>query len=200
MIIVLEGIDGCGKSTLARELSVQLTPSRVFHFPTELTTAGKMIKRYLDRELSLEKHQLLQLFLLDMKDAMRKYSIGQNEIAILDRYYFSTIVYQTILSGISEDEVRTFISGVKIPEPSITFYVRVPLAVARERISSRSKAHDAFDSDGTLLSRVYHEYERLWNNGEMIAVDGTLTPDEVISQCIDILEEKNLWQQKRSNQ
>ncbi len=97
MFIVFEGIDGSGKSTIARRMAEYLRSSGYGVFLTEEPTTTWM-GRDVRRAIEEEKNPLSQalLFFADRAehvDEIKKH-LAQGEIVISDRYVYSTYAYQ----------------------------------------------------------------------------------------------------------
>ncbi|MBP1767772.1 MAG: thymidylate kinase, partial [Candidatus Aminicenantes bacterium] len=100
LLIVFEGIDGSGKSTQARRLVRRLGALGYGVVSLREPTRGKWgraIKRRAKTEGSLTPEEELDLFVKDRWENVRKNikpALAAKKIAVLDRYYFSTIAYQ----------------------------------------------------------------------------------------------------------
>lgn len=100
-LIVLEGINGCGKSTIIAELvkfyKLNNRLVKVYKFPDRTTYYGNKIDKFLKKEIDIpSKYDVLDLF------AKNRYEFKQQiikdlidgYIILCDRYYYSGIVYQ----------------------------------------------------------------------------------------------------------
>lgn len=153
LFIVIEGIDGTGKSTQAKMLR------------DALESAGHKV--ILDREPSdgpygkilrdsattgrLSAQEELDLFHQDRKhhlDEVILPALRRDEIVILDRYYFSTMAYQG-QRGFDPEEIRkTNLSFA--PNPDILFILDLPVDQARERIGVRGDTTNEFEKHDAL--------------------------------------------------
>ena len=101
-LIVIEGIDGSGKSTLAENLSQAL--SKLGHDCVRLKEPtngfwGQKIRTMLTQHQEITPEQEFEWFLNDRKEDVVNNilpSLQNGKIVILDRYYFSSVVYQSI--------------------------------------------------------------------------------------------------------
>lgn len=100
VLIVIEGIDGAGKSTQAKILKERLEKNGydviLLKEPTS-SKWGKEIKEISKKAKSIDPKKELELFLKDRKINVKKNilpALQKNKIVILDRYYISTIAYQ----------------------------------------------------------------------------------------------------------
>ncbi|MBU0585986.1 deoxynucleoside kinase, partial [Candidatus Micrarchaeota archaeon] len=88
MLIVIEGIDGCGKETQIKLLKEKLDFD-LFKYPTRNFS---ILTEYLEKKKEVSKKALFHLFLADIANEQEK--VAKSEFAILDRYVFSTIAYE----------------------------------------------------------------------------------------------------------
>jgi len=99
MFIVLEGIDGCGKSTHARLLSKWLEESGKSVFLTAEPTkrpVGKLIREILSGKIKVDPRTLALLFTADRVEHVNemKAALAEGRIVVCERYYHSTVAYQ----------------------------------------------------------------------------------------------------------
>ena len=149
-LIVLEGIDGAGKSTLAKNLYKSLLkegrPSILTFEPTKGRYGAKLRESFLSKErLSPEKE--LELFVLDRKEHLRDVvlpALKEGKIVICDRYYFSTIAYQGA-RGMDTAKIRK-INEEFAPPPHLLFIVELEPEEAVLRIKEkRGEAPNSFE-------------------------------------------------------
>src|SRR3989338_7127543 len=105
MFIVIEGIDGAGCETQGKMVAQNVQTSRrgvsttLIKFPHYDTPVGKMIKDflYLNQKMSANEQFLLYTlqFIFDAPQIKEKSKI-QNSILIADRYFTTTLCYQTL--------------------------------------------------------------------------------------------------------
>lgn len=65
--------------------------------------------------------------------------------------------------------------------PDVTFFLDVPLEVARERKKSQTM------NDQAYARRVWQGYQELAREFSWVRVDATQTPDQVAAQCIETI-------------
>jgi len=153
-LIVLEGIDGCGKSTqarlLARKLKKMGLPVIVLREPTR-GKWGRIIRARALQETALNPEEELELFLRDRMDNVKRYlepALKQGKIVILDRYYFSTMAYQGA-RGIDPEYIRRQ-NEAFAPKPDAVFILHLSPAEGLARISQRKKKDILFEQEKYL--------------------------------------------------
>ena len=147
-LIVLEGIDGAGKSTVVRRLVEYCTQrglESVTSFePTRGTWGQKLRQSMVEGRLSLEEE--LGLFLKDRAEhvaALINPAIERGAVIILDRYYFSTAAYQ----GARGLDPRTIIEANEkfSPIPNLVLLLDLDPTVGATRITRRGDVLDDFE-------------------------------------------------------
>ncbi len=141
LFIVFEGIDGSGKTTLARLLKEKLTAKGLDVLLTCEPTNGKWGKRLresfnADKRLSLEEE--LDLFLKDRREHVEtviKPALLKGSVVICDRYYYSTMAYQGA-RGMDVKEIASR-NQAFAPEPDIVFLLRLNPEMALKRIQEK---------------------------------------------------------------
>ena len=99
LFIVLEGIDGTGKSTQTQRLATYFSALGWEVVLSREPTDGPWGKKLRESATTgrLEPEQELEYFLLDRKEHVENLilpSLKDDKVVILDRYYFSTMAYQ----------------------------------------------------------------------------------------------------------
>jgi len=159
-LIVIEGLDGAGKSTQIRLLSEYLSSKGVknnyLHFPRmDSPFFGEMIARFLRGELGdvnqVDPYVVALLYACDRMDASKMISnwLSNNETVILDRYVYSNVAFQCAkLNNDSEQiNLRKWIVDLefdyyKIPRPDLNLFLDVPFQFTVERLTENRKGDD----------------------------------------------------------
>lgn len=151
IFIVFDGMDGSGKSEMVKLLHNYLfSKNKKYRILTtrEPTNGiyGKEIRDILAKEKDprINAEKLLDLFIKDREDHLNntiipflnKSNDHEVNIAICDRYYYSTIAFQST-QGL---DIKMLIDKNKnFLKPEIAFIMDVKPEIALERIKSRSK-------------------------------------------------------------
>ena len=157
ILIVLEGIDGAGKSTQARRLLRKLRAlgykAVSFREPTR-GKWGRVIKRMAKTAGSLTPEEELELFVKDRRENVRKNikpALSGKKVAILDRYYFSTIAYQGA-KGIDPAYMRRLNERFAV-KPDLVFILDIEAGRGLGRIQNRKRKDLLFEREH-YLARV----------------------------------------------
>jgi dTMP kinase len=197
-LIVIEGIDGAGKRTLADALS-QALDGRVARmaFPRyDVSVYADLIRDGLHGRLGPfgdEVYGMAMLYALDRRAAASdlRAALDTHDFVLLDRYVASNAAFGA--ARLHEDAQGAFVSWVAaieverfgVPVPDAHLLLRVPPAVAAERSTRRAAAdagrgRDTWETDDALQARVASVYDGLaeadWLSPWHV-VDGTTTPD-----------------------
>jgi dTMP kinase len=163
IFIVLEGIDGSGKTTQAKLLAAWLRGCGREVLETFEPTHGPHGLRYRSwarGDLEAKPEEVLGWFVEDRREHVAlviQPALARGEIVICDRYAASTRAYQAA-QGIDRGLVERVLGAHSFPEPDATLWLRIPIDVAIERMGSA--ATERFEH-ADFLNRVDAEYERL---------------------------------------
>ncbi len=193
LLIVLEGIDGSGKTTLAKNLCENLDFQKIttqyLHEPTH-SEYGLKIRKYLKGEFQLSKQELIDLFLLD-----RNFSVKENILpnlekgvhVVLDRYFYSMAAYQGD-EEFSPLKILQMNLEKNFPAPNVLFFLDIPPEIAYERIQTRSERQEAFDSI-VQLERISKNYKKILPPN-VNYLDAKKNPKEILEKCLLVINEE----------
>lgn len=139
-LIAIEGIDGSGKSTIAKELVKFLSSlgydAVLLKEPSD-SIYGQKIK---EAEERLPPEEELRLFLLDREVDVKERilpALEKGKIVVMDRYYYSNVAYQSA-RGIDAKKILELNERIA-PKPDLVIILDVSPETALKRISHRSK-------------------------------------------------------------
>ena len=160
MFIVLEGVDGCGKSTQIAKLremfAQQGVESEYLHFPRfDAPYFGEMIARFLRGELGsieqVDPYVVALLYAEDRRDAasMIQGWLDQGKVVIVDRYVYSNVGYQCAKLGdeAEREKLRKWILSLEydyfaIPKPDVSLFLDVPFAFTERKLAEQRVGDD----------------------------------------------------------
>jgi len=155
VLVVLEGIDGSGKTTQARALLGRLRrrgyPAAFFREPTR-GRWGREIKRRAARDGSLTPEQELELFVRDRRENVArnlKPALEAGKVVVLDRYYFSTIAYQGA-KGIDTSRILRMNEAFAV-SPDLVVVLDVDPRQGLARIAGRPRRDELFEREDYLV-------------------------------------------------
>jgi dTMP kinase len=210
--IVIEGIDGSGKSEQFQRLTKRLK-RRGYNLvatrePTKVYPVGRLIERVLREEEQVSEEALALLFAADRADHTErkiKPALEEGAVVVSDRYVHSSLAYQSRGMGKELDLDWVKMINRYALEPDAVIFLDVSPEVGQARLSNgqvRIKDHSYFEdiSQQERIRTVYLEVLNLEDTPlgskkvvvsqaggtRVYRVDGSLPADEV---------EKVVWRQ-----
>lgn len=196
-LITFEGIEGCGKSTLAKELYEYLKSKNYKVIFTREPGGGKLGEKIreilLSNEFEIPDYSELFLFLASRYEHTKNVIIPklkEGYIVISDRYMDSTIAYQGYGRKIDLklleklNEIATL--GIK---PNLTFLIDLPEEISFNRL--KDKILDRIESEEIeFYKRVRFGYIEIARNEPLrfIILDGTMELQTLKQKVFEITE------------
>lgn len=154
MLVVFEGIDGCGKNTHITLMQSEYN-FKVLKFPREKYS---ILTDFLNDKVEINRKALFLLFLSDIIDGITEVDV-RNKTIFLDRYFFSTIAYE--VNGLDYYTAKQVISSISPPKPDAVIFLDIPPEVSRER-KIQQKGLDRYERDVEYLARVRGNFMKLY--------------------------------------
>lgn len=160
MFIVLEGLDGAGKSTQINMLRewflARGVESEYLHFPRfDAPIYGDLVARFLRGEFGsaaeVNPYLVALLYAGDRADAAKMVQgwIDEGKVVIADRYLYSNIGYQCakIEDETERTKLRQWIFDLeynyhKIPRPDLSLFLDVPFAFTERKLTEQREGDD----------------------------------------------------------
>lgn len=209
MLIVLEGLDGAGKSTqlelLKQHLSANGKKVEYLHFPRYHSSIyGDLIARFLRGEFgaieSVHPMLVALLFGEDRRVASNiiKEWLAEGKVVVLDRYLFSNVAFQCakVESKQEQEELREWIINFEygvnaIPKADYTIFLDLPIdhidvrleksREGAERSYLKGKA-DIHEADIEYQKRVREVYlKEIERGSELVRVECVNESGELLS-------------------
>lgn len=210
--IVIEGIDGSGKTTQVKKIEKLLTDNGLHvHVTRECTDnpIGKLLRNlYLPGKRKCDERVINMLYAADRLDHITNEENGMMNIlnegihVISDRYYLSSLAYDTY-QYIGTDKYQPALLdivyrnkvNIDLLRPDVTIYIDTPPNIALDRIhAAREDSAVTVYENTEKLCKIRESYrygiDYLINNGgeNIKIVDGTLDPDVLFSHIKRIIE------------
>ena len=198
--LVIEGLDGSGKTEISRRL-VEILESahpqpdsvKLTFEPHDPSCAGLFIRQVLAKKRNYDPRTLALAFAANRADHLARDIIpflekDTNHIVICDRYYLSSLVYQTT-DEIPINEVMAFNSGAI--QPNLIIFLNASDSVCYQRMRERAESKELFEAS---LRKTREKYlgaiEYLRKRGDIIVeVSADGTKSEVLNSILDTLRE-----------
>lgn len=178
MFIVIEGLDGSGKSTQIEMLRDRLQGMGEACYltaePTELPT-GKFLRSILQHEVDADPRTVAALFAADRVEhlfhpeegLLRKLEDGYHVIA--SRYYFSSLAYQSEFADPGWIASLNMLAKRTLPA-DLTFFLDLEPEVSMQRIAARGEATELFETREKLthVRESFHLAFEHFGEGENI--------------------------------
>ena len=160
MLIVLEGLDGAGKSTQVKRLKEYLLERcgslEYIHFPRyDAPVYGDLISRFLRGDFgandAVHPQLVALLFAEDRHGAAPaiRQALAEGKTVLLDRYVYSNIAYQCAKLSTKEEreQLRDWIFDTEygafgLPVPDLNLFLDVPIGFVEQSLSHQRAGED----------------------------------------------------------
>jgi dTMP kinase len=182
VFIVIEGLDGSGKTTQANLLAAELAKTRKVWLTAEPSHGkiGSFIREcclYEDTRLPTEAEALL--FAADRIEHLQteiKPALDAGKVVICDRYTYSSLAYQGS-AGLSLDWIKTI--NARALEPDFAIFIDVSPEKVIERLQRKRSVMETLDTQ----KKVREVYLKYVEKGELISIDGD-KPKEAVAGAL----------------
>lgn len=192
-LIIVEGVDGSGKSTQIRLLEKWLRYNGMPVFFTEWNSS-EQVKEIISKGKKKNLLTPTTFSLLHATDFAARYErnilplLRAGYTVLADRYIYTAFA-RDVVRGCSPEWVR-HVYGFAV-KPTIAFYFRVPVEISFDRIvKSRPKlkyyeagmdlnlSNDPFESYRIFQGRIIEQYESMVETEGFTVIDGTTDIEE----------------------
>ncbi|MDR0984813.1 MAG: deoxynucleoside kinase [Ruminococcus sp.] len=137
-LIIIDGIDGAGKST-----QLDMLPYMKINFPNYNSDTGKLIRKYLDGAMPLDVYSASVLYALDRKCFKMPEGDVENDIVVSGRYTSSNIIHQ--MSRLNQSNWDGYIEWLfdleyekmKIKKPDAVIFLDIDPEVSKAHMTGR---------------------------------------------------------------
>jgi dTMP kinase len=180
VFIVIEGLDGSGKTTQAVLLAEKLGKYYKVLLTAEPSCGkiGTFLREgylYEEKRLPIEAEGLL--FAADRIEHMYsevKPALDEGKIVICDRYIYSSLAYQGS-AGLSLEWIKTI--NARALQPDFSVFIDVPSYKVIERLQRKKSVMETLENQ-QKVREVYLNYVK---KGELVRIDGD-KPKDVVSE------------------
>lgn len=200
MFIVLEGTDGCGKSTQIRKLKSYLMEQGIYIKLVREpggTDIGEEVRRILLDKNNKEMTPTAEMYLYA---ASRAQLVGQviepaikrGKFIICDRFLYSSLVYQGVARGLGVDKVwEANKEAIGDMMPDIAIFLDLPIEKAMKRVKNGNE--DRIEQEGiNFHKKVYNSYIELCNDKKynLIKVDADRDIEVIFEEIKSIVNNR----------
>jgi dTMP kinase len=197
LFIIFEGIDGCGKSTLARNVAAALEASDHKILLTKEPGGSKLgvaVRQILHEQPEpLEAVSEFLLFAADRAEHFRKIiipALQAGTTVISDRCADSSVAYQGYARGVDVSFI-TYVNAIAMAGvvPTVTFFVDLAPAFAFNRLSERGNKLTSIETRGiAFFERARAGFQTIYKNRKnVVTLDGTQTPEQLTQAALAAL-------------
>jgi len=194
LFIVIEGLDGSGKTTVAKRLLEVANHEfigkiKFTYEPNDPSAAGEFIRDILMKKITqFHPRVLAYAFATNRLDhnyrLINPWLEKDKHIIVSDRYYLSSLVYQTA-EDFPLDRVMELNELAR--KPDLIFFVNVTNETCYQRLNKRNQPRELFEGrfDETrekFLKAI--DFLKTTRNENIIEIDGNGTVEETLEQII----------------
>jgi dTMP kinase len=181
IFIVIEGLDGSGKTTQAKLLARKLEKTRKVLLTAEPSCGkiGSFIREdclYEEKRLPTEAEALL--FAADRIEHMYtevKPALDDGKLVICDRYIYSSLSYQGS-AGLSLEWIKTI--NARAMQPDFSLFIDVPTERVIERLQRKKSVMETLETQ----QKVREVYLKYVDKGELVRINGDKPKDAVAEE------------------
>ncbi|GFQ04557.1 thymidylate kinase [Phtheirospermum japonicum] len=186
-LVVLEGLDRCGKTSQCGRLHSYLEESghavELWRFPDRNTGVGQMISSYLANQTNLDDRAIHLLFSANRweKRSLMESKLRSGTTLIVDRYSFSGVAFSSA-KGLDVDWCKAPEAGLLAPD--VVVYLDISPEKAAERGGYGGERYEKLEFQKTVAQSYKALSDSTWK-----IVDATLSIEDVEKQLRQIVNE-----------
>lgn len=198
--IVLEGLDGSGKSTQAGLLAEHLRAMGREVFLTAEPTGsrvGGLIREALGGRLSCSPEELAALFLADRvrhnadPEGGIQAHLARGSDVVCDRYYYSSFAYQ----GMETDPdwvLRMNLDCPAIRRPDLCLFYDLDPETCFGHLRGSRERFEIFETDAALIARTREQFERVFamlkGRENIVRIDAGRSIEDVAAETRTVVD------------
>ncbi|MGN1044780.1 MAG: dTMP kinase [Candidatus Methanomethylophilaceae archaeon] len=190
LFIVLEGIDGSGKTTLRDRICAALTSRGIAAVSTAEPTEGRIGSILRDGGTDNPYAEVF-LFMADRACHTDEIMgmVEEGRTVVCDRYYASTLAYQSAGDSPVDIGLLRDLNARVAVEPDITFLLDIDPEAGMGRVAGRGEDMSKFERLD-FQRRVRDRYLEIAGERGFVVLDATLPQDELLSVSMEYIMER----------
>lgn len=193
LFIAFEGIDGSGKSTQVKLLTVRLEEAGHKVYATFEPTGspmGRIIRDMFNHRMEGDHRTIAALFVADRLHHLLESSTGmlrkleEGYTVITDRYYFSSYAYH----GVHVDmdwviQANSLSAGLL--RPDLNIFIDISPEVSMERLKKSREAiemYETYDNLNKVRAKYLEAFEQLKEVERICVVEGDRSPEAIAGE------------------
>lgn len=199
LFVAIEGLDGSGKTTIARHLAYFAQTALNEHIkltfePHDPSAGGLFIRQILEKKIrNFSNESLMMAFASNRLDhcdrEINPWLNAEGErVLICDRYYLSSLVYQSNDTYSFEDVMTV---NNKARKPDLTIFMNVSNQVCYQRMQKRDKPEELFEKDLSETREKYYKainFLRETRNENIVVIEANGTMKEVLEATVNVIK------------
>lgn len=205
LFIVIEGLDGSGKSSASRKMTELLDAQfqnqiKLTFEPHDASCGGVYIRQVLMKKITTFQPRVLALaFAANRLDHCSReiepiLNSEKPNLILCDRYYLSSLVYQSSADFPFEKVMEINEKAIK---PDIIFFLNVSNEVCYQRMQIRNQPKELFEDNLEQTREKYRnaiDFLKSENQDNIIEIDGSGTITEVANSMLaEIQKHQDYW-------
>jgi dTMP kinase len=192
LLVVLEGTDGSGKSTLVEAIVDEMQRRGVPTFatlqPTPSLRATDIFRLGLHNDATPDEYRALYLCTIGdrlyHRNTVLAPHLAAGEVVVCDRYVFTT--FANLLSRGHEFEPWMREVCAYLPRPHLALWADAPADLAIERVRARPNERRSLNEP--YIRGLYDAFAALADGGELTRIDTSGDPAAAIDAALRLIE------------
>lgn len=203
-LVVFEGIDGCGKTTVSQQVAQAAGDTAVWTREPGDTPLGQRLRDLLlDTDMEIDNRAEALLMLADRAQhvaQMIRPALQQGQWVICDRFTHSTVAYQGYGRSLEPRELYQMSQWATGDlQPDLVLWLEVDFHVAQQRRAQSGKP-DRIEQAGPAFQMMVHRGFKIMSGTDpqrWAIIDANQPLNQVIQASIDQIQQRVGWPSAR---